>query len=220
MKLLCLSDIHGEGAGLKDILAECSSSAVDAVVVAGDLTHLGGYAEAQSILAPLLDSGIPLLCVAGNMDGVEARRLIIEKGIDLHGRGVVVGGFGFLGLGGGPPSAFGTPWELPPMEARAALSAGLAAVVHCPHRVLVSHAPPRGTKIDRSFAGLHVGSLPVREFILAGSVDLCICGHIHEASGEDSLGRTLCVNVGPFKNGSYALVDLEGSQARVTWRKR
>jgi Icc-related predicted phosphoesterase len=220
MKLLCLSDIHGEGAGLAEILAEVSSSGVDVVVVAGDLTHLGGYADAESVLAPLLAFMPGLLCVAGNMDGPEARRFIAEKGIDIHGRGVAVGGIGFIGLGGGTPSPFGTPWELPAEEARAALAAGLAAVAGCPHKVLVSHAPPRGTRLDRSFAGLHAGSQPVREFILAGSVDLCICGHIHEAAGEEMLGRTLCVNVGPFKNGSYALVDLEGSHARVTWRKR
>jgi Icc-related predicted phosphoesterase len=64
-----------------------------------------------------------------------------------------------------------------------------------------------------------VGSEAVRELLLAGAVDLCICGHIHESAGEDTLGRALCVNIGPFKNGSYALIGIESAGARVTWRK-
>ena len=218
MKLLCLSDIHGEGAGLKDILAEVSEA--DAVVLAGDLTHLGGFAEAESVLAPLLASGARLIAVAGNMDGEGARRYIAEKGIDIHGRGITIGAVGFMGLGGGTPSHLRTPWEVSAAEARRVLSAGFADIAGASVKVLVSHAPPRGTKIDRSFAGMHVGSTEVRDFLLAGSVHLCICGHIHEAMGEDKLGKTLCVNVSPFKNGRYALVAIEGSRIEVLWRDR
>jgi Icc-related predicted phosphoesterase len=88
------------------------------------------------------------------------------------------------------------------------------------YKVLVSHAPPRNTEIDKSFARLHVGSGPVRDFLLAGSVNLCICGHIHEARGEDILGKAQCVNVGPFKNGRYALIAIDGARASVQWRMR
>ena len=125
-----------------------------------------------------------------------------------------------MGLGGGTPSPFHTPWELSEVEARELLPKGLAQIADASFKVLVSHAPPRGTRIDRSFAGLHVGSEAVREFILSGAVDLCLCGHIHEASGEDTVGKTPCVNLGPFKNGRYALVTIDGSRANVIWRKR
>jgi hypothetical protein len=218
MKILCLSDVHGEGAGLKDILPVASE--VDVVVVAGDLTHLGGYAEAESVLAPLLESGAGIVAVAGNMDREGVRRWLDDKAINIHGRGTTIGQVGFMGLGGGTPSPFGTPWEIADPEAAGFLASGLAAISACPYKVLVSHAPPRGTKIDRSFAGMHLGSGAVRNFLLAGSVDLCICGHIHESPGEDTLGRALCVNVGPFKNGRYALITIEDGRAHVTWRKR
>jgi len=219
MKLLCLSDIHGEQAGLRDILPGAADGA-DAVVLGGDLTHLGGYAEAEALLAPLLSIGLPVLAVGGNMDTEGARRYIAEKQIDIHGRGVVMGRVGFMGLGGGTPSPFHSPWELKDAEARPLLADGLAQIAAAEFKVLVSHAPPRGTKVDRSFAGLHVGSEPVRELILSGAVDLCICGHIHEAAGEDTLGDTPCVNLGPFKNGSYALLVIEGDRTEVFWRKR
>jgi Icc-related predicted phosphoesterase len=218
VKLLCLADMHGEGAGLRDVLGRDAADA-DLIVLAGDITHLGGHAEAEEILAPLLASGIPLVAVAGNMDRDGARGCLDEKGINIHGRGIVHGGVGFMGLGGGTPSPFGTPWEITELEAGEILASGLLGIAKAPYKVLVSHPPPRGTKLDRSFTGLHVGSEAVREFLLAGAVDLCICGHIHESAGEDTLGRAHCVNIGPFKNGSYAVVGITGAGALVTWRK-
>jgi uncharacterized protein len=219
MKLLCLSDIHGEASGLRAILPDAAQGA-DVVILAGDLTHLGGYAEAEALLAPLFDVGIPMLAVAGNMEYDGVRRYIGEKKIDIHGRGVVMDHVGFMGLGGGTPSPFHSPWELADEEARPLLAAGLAAITEAPFKVLVSHAPPRGTRLDRSFLGQHVGSQAVRDFLDGGAVDLCICGHIHEAAGEDTIGKTLCVNLGPFKNGNYAVLGIQNGQARVDWRKR
>jgi hypothetical protein len=218
VKLLCLADIHGEGAGLEDVLLRDAAEA-DLIVLAGDLTHLGGRVEAEAILAPLLASGIPLVAVAGNMDRDGARSCLDEKRINIHGRGMILGGVGFMGLGGGTPSPFGTPWEITELEAGTILASGFPGIARAPYKVLVSHAPPRGTKLDRSFTGLHVGSEAVREFLLAGAVDFCICGHIHESAGEDTLGRAHCVNIGPFKNGSCALVDITNAGAQVTWRK-
>ncbi len=218
MKLLCLSDIHGDGAGLKQVLTE--TAGMDAVILAGDITHLGGYEDARTLLEPLLAVGLPVLAVGGNMDTEGARRYLADAGIDIHARGIRIGSVGFLGLGGGTPSPFHTPWELAEADARELLKAGLPFVDGADYKVLVSHAPPRGTRLDRSFAGLHVGSEAVREFVLSGAVDLCLCGHIHEASGEDTVGRTPCVNLGPFKNGRYAIVTIDGSRVNVMWRKR
>ena len=217
MKLLCLSDIHGEAAGLQDFLKEVNG--VDAVVVAGDITHLGGAAEAHAILDPLLESGARVLAVAGNMDREGVRELLREMDLDLHGRGLVLGSVGIMGLGGGTPSPFSTPWELTESDARNALASGIIQISSSSYKVLVSHAPPQGTRIDRSSTGRHVGSKPVREFLLSGAVDLCISGHIHEAAGEDTVGNARCVNLGAFKEGRYALVTIERSRAEIFWRK-
>jgi Icc-related predicted phosphoesterase len=218
MTLLCLSDIHGEGAGLREILAE--DTGVDVIIVAGDITHLGGHAEAEAVLAPFQASGHRVLAVAGNMDREGVRQSLAEKGIDIHGRGLMIGPVGFMGLGGGTPSPFGTPWELRDEEAAGFLAAGLADIAAAPFKVLVSHAPPRDTKLDRSFAGLHVGSAAVRDFLLSAGIGLCISGHIHESPGEDTLGGALCVNLGPYKNGRYALITIDEARAHVAWRKR
>ncbi|HVP19509.1 MAG TPA: metallophosphoesterase [Spirochaetia bacterium] len=218
MKLLCLSDIHGEAAGLRAVLPDAAGA--DVVVLAGDLTHLGGRLEAQALLAPVLALGLPVLAVAGNMEYEGVRSYIAEKGIDIHGRGVLIDGVGFMGLGGGTPSPFHSPWELTDAEARPVLAAGHAQIANASFKVLVSHPPPRGTTLDRSRVGVHVGSQAVRDFIDVGAVDLCLCGHIHEAVGEERIGNTLCVNLGPFKSGSYALITIEGDRAHVDWRKK
>lgn len=217
MQILCLSDIHGEGAGLGEVLA--ASAEAEVVALVGDLTHLGGAAEAEKILAPIISSGRRLLAVPGNMDGEGARRYMDEAGISIHGRGVMVGTIGFLGLGGSNPTPFGTPFEIDGEEARRLLAEGLSQIATATFRVLISHAPPRGTRLDKGFAGLHVGSPEVREFLLSGQVGLCLCGHIHEAAGEDTVDGALCVNVGPFKSGHCALIEITGASARILWRK-
>src|SRR5208337_35577 len=144
MRVLCLSDIHGEAAGLGELL---SREEPDVVIVAGDITHLGGRAEAHAVLAPILSSDARLLAVAGNMDRESVRDYLGELGVDLHARGTVMAGVGFMGLGGGTPSPFGTPWELEDGESARGLEAGLAQITAAPFRVLVSHAPPFRTRL-------------------------------------------------------------------------
>ena len=217
MQILCLSDIHGEGAGLGEVLS--ASPAADVVALLGDITHLGGAADAEKVLAPIIASGRRVLAVPGNMDGEDARRWMEEQGFSIHGRGVLFSGIGFIGLGGSNPTPFGTPFEVADEEAGRLLANALSQVASAPFKVLLSHAPPRGTRLDRGFAGMHVGSPAVREFVLSGSVGLCLCGHIHESPGEEILGGTMCVNLGPFKNGHCALVDITGGAARILWRK-
>ena len=213
MLLLCLSDIHGEGAGIASILSDCP--AVDAVVLVGDLTHLGRGGEAAQAVEPLLAAGLRVLAVPGNMDRPEVLGWLEERGLSLHGRGVTIGDIGFLGLGGSNPTPFRTPFEVPGDEAGRLLEAAWQSVADARCRVLVSHAPPRGTRLDRSAAHLHVGSAEVRGFLERHDVALCLCGHIHEAAHEeDTVGTARCVNVGAFKNGRYALVSIEPGDPR------
>jgi Icc-related predicted phosphoesterase len=215
MVLLCFADIHGHGAGLKEI-ADASPEA-DAIVIAGDVTHLGGYAEAEKILAPLLDAGKPVLAVRGNMDREGVDRWLSERGWNLHGAGRVVGDVGFHGLGGGPHSPFSTPFELAGADARHLLDQGHEQIASRNLRVLISHAPPKDTKLDRTIMGLHVGSPEVRALLEEKKPALCICGHIHESPGEDAIGETLCVNLGPYKSGRYAIINID-TPITVTWR--
>jgi Icc-related predicted phosphoesterase len=221
MLFLCLSDIHGEGAGLARVLD--ASPGIDAVILVGDLTHLGGPGEAASVVEPLLASRVRVLAIPGNMDRPDVLEWLDARALSLHGRGVSLGDVGFFGLGGSNPTPFGTPFEVADDAARRLLEAAWPSVAASRCRVLVSHAPPYGTPLDRGPARRHVGSSVVRSFLESHPVDLCLSGHIHEAGGrEGTVGAARCVNLGAFKNGRYALVTIEPADQRprisIDWR--
>jgi Icc-related predicted phosphoesterase len=75
--------------------------------------------------------------------------------------------------------------------------------------VLVSHSPPKNTRLDMVWSGEHVGSIAVRNFIEKFKPALVISGHVHEARGIDSVGETTLVNTGPALAGNYAEIRLE-----------
>jgi uncharacterized protein len=75
--------------------------------------------------------------------------------------------------------------------------------------VVLSHVPPRGCSLDRTFLGKHVGSTALRSYIESRQPKLVVCGHIHEARGIELLGRTTVVNCGVAARGYYALVELD-----------
>jgi Icc-related predicted phosphoesterase len=62
-----------------------------------------------------------------------------------------------------------------------------------------------------------VGSPAVRAFIQESEPALCISGHIHESFGEDRIGNTVCVNLGPYKSGRYAVIRIEKT-ITILWR--
>ena len=220
MRLLCISDIHGKNSNVIEFLR--SVEGYDIALISGDITHLGGYEECEEIISPFLSrdngSNVVTLAVPGNMDRPEVLNCLEDKGINLNGRGIVVNEVGFMGVGGSNKTPFSTPNELSDSEIVNLLDSGYMEISEAKRKILVSHAPPKGTKLDRSFIGFHAGSKVIRKFIEEHSIDLCICGHIHESRGEDSLGNCRCVNPGPLKEGYYVIIDF-GKEIKITWRK-
>jgi Icc-related predicted phosphoesterase len=47
---------------------------------------------------------------------------------------------------------------------------------------------------------------------------LCLTGHIHEAAGVSTLGRTRIVNPGPFGRGGYTFAVVEGDVEQLEIR--
>ncbi len=68
--------------------------------------------------------------------------------------------------------------------------------------ILVSHNPPFQS-CDKMKNGKHVGSKAVLEFIKGYQPEFCVCGHIHEARGQDVIGKTQVYNLGDFASGYY-----------------
>lgn len=69
-------------------------------------------------------------------------------------------------------------------------------------RLLISHAPPYGTALDRmdsrrsNMRSGSWGSIALRNFIGKKDLSLTACGHIHESAGAKVVDDTLCVNPG------------------------
>jgi uncharacterized protein len=217
MKILCLTDIHGEKKKLSLLLEQEQDA--DLVLVAGDITHRGGYSEALAIMASLLDSDTPVYAVHGNMDKEGVNSLLQEKEIFIHGQCIVYENAAIIGLGGSNPTPFGTPQEYIDSDVPGILGNALNILAGKNIKILVSHAPPFDTRLDIAGNAGHVGSAAVRDIITTYDIDLCICGHIHETGGTDTIGTSICVNPGPLMKGNYAIVEISGDRIKVTRRK-
>ena len=210
MRIIALGDIHEDPSDYARLEDEFRRS--DLVLITGDLTNANSVAEAREIIEELRQYHDNVLAQIGNMDRLDVDDYLTSEGINLHGRGRVFGDVGVLGVGGSNFTPFSTPTELSEEEIKRIIEQGVPAVRPARTMVLVSHCPPYDTDLDLTRSGLHVGSPALREFILKEKPQVCICGHIHEAKGEQMLGSTRCVNPGPFFQGGYVIVEIEGDE--------
>jgi len=83
--------------------------------------------------------------------------------------------------------------------------------------ILLSHNAPHDTQLDMinnpdsPKDGRHYGSLIVRELVEAYQPIFNIAGHMHEAEGQEEIGKTTCVNTGLHNS---LMLDLENGEMR------
>lgn len=209
MKILALSDFHGFLPSFYKVVEKADETEANLIVIAGDITHFGDLEDAKKLLKILAKSGLDVLFVPGNCDPPSLASVKWDNPRCLHGRNVSVNGVRFLGVGGALRGPFYTLFEVEEEEIEAVLDACLEPEAS-ENLILVSHNPPRDTKVDLTRLGLHVGSSSLRTFIEEYKPLCVLCGHIHEARGVDSLGSTVLVNPGPARDGNCAVVELNG----------
>jgi hypothetical protein len=180
----------------------------DVVLVTGDMTRWRGPETAAKVLAAIAHYNPRILAQVGNTDSWETNAYLTQRGINLHGQGHQLGDLGIFGVGGSNYTPFYSPVECSEIEIADYLMAGYAMVQDAPYKLLVAHCPPFETAIDRLYDGSHVGSTSVRQFIETYQPDVCLSGHIHEAPGEDRLGKTLLLNPGMLAQGGYVTLTL------------
>jgi len=187
---------------------------VDAVIVAGDIgsydLNLNNFEKILMLLIDIFGTK-ELFYVPGNCDPPAA--LSYSKlGTNIHGRVAQLHEYVIGGIGGSTYTPFHTPLEFSEEEIQRLLS----ALLPYKPQLLISHVPPYATRLDRVRSGLHVGSRALREFLeRCKTVLLCICGHVHESPGIDTLGSVTLVNPGPAAHGRYALIELTPGQVLV-----
>ncbi|MBI3843397.1 MAG: metallophosphoesterase [Planctomycetes bacterium] len=217
MRFIAIGDIHEYVRNLPALRPHLSGT--EAVVVTGDLTNYGGRDKARQILDALRSAHPRVLAQLGNLDQREVDGLLTSEGINLHGRGVRIGDVGFAGCGGSNPTPFSTPTEFTEAEIETILERAWSEIADAPLRVLVPHCPPKGTKVDRTAGGLHVGSTAVRSVIERRKPDLVLTGHIHEARGVDEVGGVPVINAGPLREGGFVEIVAESGTLRAELRQ-
>jgi Icc-related predicted phosphoesterase len=184
----------------------------------GDLTDFGSPDDPEYLVRQAQATGATVWAVAGNCDSPLIDERLAQLGVSLHGRGVVYQGLGLQGLSAMPPWR-SSMYSFTEQELSGFLGAGHSSIAQAKTRIVLSHAPPHGVR-DRTGLFRHVGSTALRDFIQETQPALVLCGHIHEARGVDSLGRTVVVNCGAAKNGYYAVADVtESGEVRTELRR-
>lgn len=208
LRILAVSDIHGRIRFIRELKETVKNEKPHILTIAGDVTDFGTVQDAISILETIhnVNPKLKLLFVPGNCDSIE---LLNYRGkgesiVNLHCRSIMIHKYNIIGFGGSPVTPFNTEIEFEDEEIFYSLKELFESVSG--EIILLSHAPPYGTKADIVHSGSHVGSRSIRKIIEEYSPILVICGHIHESRCIDKVGRTLIVNPGPFYKGYYAKI--------------
>lgn len=229
MRIIAIGDIHmaAESARhIKDI------GSADLVIINGDLTNYGAKRDAKQVLDAVMAANQAVLAQFGNLDKPEINDYLEKLGINLHNQARLINNrVCLLGIGGSNKTPFATPSEFSETELAAFADNAYEQArqfidlaepiekIRIP-LILVSHTPPFGTTVDRLQSGTHVGSSAIRAFIEERQPDLCICGHIHEATGTDRIGRTPTCNPGMLRHGGWLEIIVEKSTVQTTFHDR
>jgi uncharacterized protein len=205
MKILCITDIHNHIESFQHILKDAGP--VDVVLLGGDLTNFGAPNDAEHIIHIGQSKKVPILAVAGNCDSAQIDQRLLELGVSVAGRGMIIDNVGIQGLSASPPW-LQKMYTLTEKELAEQLQAGYVQVQNASRHLILAHVPPHGILLDRTHFFLHAGSSALREFVDKTQPALVVCGHIHEARGVDKLGISTVVNCGPAGKGFYVIVDL------------
>ena len=177
---------------------------VDALLLAGDLTHIGRLEEAEVLAGELEGAPVPVIAVLGNHDyhrgKADAIRETLERvgvtmlegeSITLEVRGRTLGIAGVKGFCGGFKGSHGHKFGEPERKAfiQAADDAALALetqlrALRADHRVALLHyAPVRDTvEGERPELFPYLGAYQLGDAIDRAGADLALHGHAHYGS--------------------------------------
>lgn len=201
-------DLHDRAETLKDIRHILAD--VDAVLLPGDMTN-GKAEHLHQILNLIEPVNEQILAVCGNMDTEAMNMWLHREGISIHRHHYLLDDIAILGCGGALP--FAGSYVFDEKTLTGFLQDTLSGIPEAMPKILICHQPPYGCTLDLLPSGDHVGSHAVREFIERVQPLICFTGHIHEATGTDTIGETRIINPGPlWQSGCYAFAEVEDGE--------
>ena len=195
MKILAFTDIHGSLHAIKRIEQKVKSQNPDLLVCAGDISIFEH--GIIGILRRLNRLNREIVMIHGNHeDDSTFRKLqtLFKNIIFIHKKHFIKGNLLFIGYGGGGFSIVDKEFEkIGNSKFKQTIKNN-----HDKKIVLVTHAPPYRTKLDKLVDG-HCGNKSIKQFVEKSKIEYLICGHLHENFGkEDKIGKTKIINPGPF----------------------
>jgi uncharacterized protein len=190
MKILALSDIHGDVGFMKEMAEKGSREKVDLVLLAGDILDFDQWKT--GLISPFKEKGLDVAVLPGNHEGLAEIGFMVEKyGVkNLHGYTIKKGDVGIFGCGYADIVKTLTEDEFFETLKKAHDSLG-----DVKRKLMVTHVQPIDSLISLKIPGW--GSSGVRKAIEELKPDIHICGHMHETHGiEEMIGKTRVINVG------------------------
>lgn len=204
LNIIAIADVHSSREAYEKTVQRAREAQADVICVCGDLTQFGTVKETEEYLSILAQSRTQVFFVPSNLDPPDIIDVKVKGATCIHATCKSVKGYSFVGLG-----ALHRAFEVPEDKITQWLREGSSQCPQDAHTVIVSHVPPRNTKVDIAFIGGHAGSRNFSRFIIDTKPVAVLCGHIHEGRGVDYLCNTVVVNPGSARRGYYALVRLD-----------
>ena len=220
MRILIISDGHGAMQFIDPIKTVAAD--FDVVLYGGDFAAFKKPETGRPFLERFAAIHDHIFAVTGNCDEPEFREDLEEYDMSIENSLSYFNGLMLAGSGGGSKFTGTTPNERTDEELAQDLhlaaescdatsqTEGKTDQSAWNNLVIITHNPPKDTKLDTITNGMHVGSPLIREFIEKYKPLLAVSGHIHESAAIDTIGATTLVNPGALAEGKYAIAEIQG----------
>lgn len=192
MKIFTFADTHGNLKKIDRIVQQIKQEKPSIIICAGDISNFGK--NLKESIERFQNLNIPFLMIPGNHETSEEVKDMASRYkfmINLHKASYELNNYMFFGYGEGGFSIVDKSFEEIIPKFKKTLKKDTKTV-------LITHAPPHGTKLD--YLNSHIGCKSVRRFIEEIKPILHISGHIHENKNKiDTIGRTVLINPGDGK---------------------
>lgn len=190
MKILALSDVHGDKHLIKEKAEEAAKNKVDLVLLAGDFIANDGSVE--GLVGPFKAKGIEVGVLPGNWEGMAEIGFLVEKyGVkNLHGYVLRKGDIGVFGCGYGNIGIH----QLSEENVFETLRKAHESIKDAKKKIMLTHTHPKNSILG---LGVFPGSEGIRKALEEFKPDFHLCGHVHETDSiEEVIGNTKVINVG------------------------
>lgn len=198
LKILAVSDIHGDTTLVNALAERAEKENVDLVVLCGDFTM--GERSTDKLIGPFAKKNKKVLLIPGNHETVATADFLAdlyENVKNIHGYSVRYKDVGIFGAGG--TTNVGPKPPIDEEEMYELLKKGFEKIRYLKKKIMVTHIHPTETKMEK-LSRFVPGSDAVKKAVETFKPDILLCGHVHEAEGlEEKLGKTRIINVG--RNG-------------------